>query len=156
MKTGDAPPALERTIQAADMVAYAGATWDWHRLHYDRVYLKERGLHLPVVDGQMLGALLAEQVQDWLGPTARLRRLRFRLTAMVFAEETVRVTGVVTAVDGERVTIEQRVTVADRVAATGVAEVTVSSAPEASVNENGDAHHPAGGRDSEPAGGEEE
>ena len=24
---------LERTIELADMVAYAGATWDWHRLH---------------------------------------------------------------------------------------------------------------------------
>ncbi|MFF3669388.1 MaoC/PaaZ C-terminal domain-containing protein [Microtetraspora malaysiensis] len=132
MKAGDALPALERTIQAADMVAYAGATWDWHRMHYDLVYLRDRGLHLPVVDGQMLGAFLAEQVQDSLGPAARLRRLRFRLTAMVFAGETVRVTGVVTAVDGERVTIEQWAAVADRVAATGVAEVALSSFPEAS------------------------
>ncbi|WP_433360088.1 MaoC/PaaZ C-terminal domain-containing protein [Streptosporangium sp. CA-115845] len=130
MKTGDVAPALERTIQVADMVAYAGATWDWHRLHYDLGYLRERGLDAPVVDGQVLGALLAEQVQDWLGPRVLLRRLRFRLTAMVFAGETVRVTGTVTAVDGGRATIEQRITVGERGVATGVAEVAPYSSPE--------------------------
>ena len=41
---------LERTIELADMVAYAGATWDWHRLHYDSAWLASRGLDRPVVD----------------------------------------------------------------------------------------------------------
>lgn len=109
-------PDLDRTLGTADLVAYAGATWDWHRLHHDSAYLAERGLPTPVVDGQMLGALLAEQVQDAFGPTAFLRRLEFRFSAMVFAGETVRVTGKVTNVepaDGgpRRVTVAQRVTV---------------------------------------------
>lgn len=112
---------LERTLEAADLVAYAGATWDWHRLHHDHVYLAERGLDRPVVDGQMLGALMAEHVQDWAGPGARLTRLSYRLVSMVFAGDTVRVTGTVNQADG---TIEQQVLVGDRVAATGTAEVS--------------------------------
>ncbi|MEV4244257.1 MaoC/PaaZ C-terminal domain-containing protein [Streptosporangium canum] len=115
---------LERTLAAADLVAYAGATWDWHRLHYDPAYLAERGLDRPVVDGQLLGALMAEHAQDWAGPDSRLTRLRYRLVSMVFAGDTVRVTGAVAEVDGRRTTIEQQVLVGDRVAATGTAEVT--------------------------------
>jgi acyl dehydratase len=92
-------PALERTITLTDMVAYAGATWDWHRLHYDPEYLAGRGLPAPVVDGQLFGALLAEQLQDWLGPAAVLRRLHFRFKNLVFAGETVRCTATVTGAE---------------------------------------------------------
>lgn len=90
--------ALERTIELADMVAYAGATWDWHRLHYDSAWLAERGLDRPVVDGQLFGALLAEMVLDWAGPGAELTALSFRFKGFVFAGETVRCTGRVVAV----------------------------------------------------------
>jgi acyl dehydratase len=111
-------PTLARKIDLVDMVAYAGATWDWHRIHYDPGYLRERGFDAPVVDGQVLGAYLAEQVQDWLGPRSFLRRMRFRFSAMVFAGDTVECHGEVTAVeqtdDGLVVTVAQRVTVGDR------------------------------------------
>ena len=112
MRVGDEVPVLVRAIGAADMVAYAGATWDWHRLHYDHDWLTERGLAAPVVDGQLFGALLVEAVQDWLGPAATVRRLSMRFVAPVFAGETVRCTGRVTGVDGPLVTVEQRIEVA--------------------------------------------
>ena len=110
---GAEPPPLERTIELRGMVAYAGATWDWHRMHYDSAYLRERGLPAPVVDGQVFGALLAEQLQDWLGPRAVLRGLHFRFKNLVFAGETVRCTGRVTAVDGDTITVAQRIVVID-------------------------------------------
>ena len=53
------------------MVAYAGSTWDWHKLHYDTDYLAAKRVPAPVVDGQVFGALLAEQLLDWLGPARR-------------------------------------------------------------------------------------
>lgn len=104
-------PALRRVLRTADLVAYAGATWDWHRLHYDQGFVEEMGFDRPVVDGQMLGALLAEQVQDPLGPNVRVVALRFRFSAPVLADDEVVVTGHVTAVDAERgrVTVEQEV-----------------------------------------------
>ena len=102
---------LERTIELPDMVAYAGATWDWHRLHYDSSWLAERGLDRPVVDGQLFGALLAEMVLDWAGEGATLTALSFRFKNLVFAGETVRCTGRVTSVEDGLTWLECRVDV---------------------------------------------
>src|ERR1700745_3824177 len=88
----DIPP-LERKLDLVRMIAYAGATWDWARLHYDPAYVAERKLPAPIIDGQMLGALLSEALVDWLGPRAHLRKLNFRLRAMAFAGDTVRCDG---------------------------------------------------------------
>jgi acyl dehydratase len=109
MNVGDELPVLERLLGAADLVAYAGATWDWNRLHYDHDYLTERGLPGPVVDGQMFGALLVEQVQDWLGPQARVTAMGFRYAAMVFAGETVTVLGEVESIEDGVVRVRQRI-----------------------------------------------
>ncbi len=102
------------------MVAYGGATWDWHRLHYEPEYAAARNIAGPIVDGQMFGALLAEALLDWLGPRAFIRRMSFRLRAMVFAGETVRCEGEVTSIAAERdcevVRVAQRVRVGERIA----------------------------------------
>jgi acyl dehydratase len=113
-------PALERTITLTDMVAYAGATWDWHRLHYDHEFLEAAGIPKPVVDGQMLGALMAEQILDHYGPRAFITHLSFRFRSMVFAGDTVRVEGEASDDTGE---ITQRVLVGERLAAEGSAKV---------------------------------
>ncbi len=114
---------LERTIRAVDAVAYAGATWDWHPLHHDRSYTDELGLPAPVVDGQVLGALMAEQVTRYFGPRSRVRRMSFRFKAMVFAGEAVRVEGAVASVgaddEGIVVRVTHRVVVGDRVVIDG-------------------------------------
>lgn len=136
-ETGTQVPALVRTIALPDMVAYAGATWDWHRLHYDPAYLEEKQLPAPVVDGQVLGALLAEALLDWLGPEAFVRRLDFRFKALVFAGETVRCEGDVTGIDGGEVSVDLRVVVVgpdgavDRVVAAPCRAVVVRRPEEA-------------------------
>jgi acyl dehydratase len=112
---GDEVPPLERRIELPDMVAYAGATWDWHKLHYDPEYLAAKKVPAPVVDGQVFGAYLAEQLQDWLGPNARLRTLDFRFKNLVFAGETIRCTATVTSVavtdEGTLIEVEAQVEV---------------------------------------------
>lgn len=85
---------LERTIELPDMIAYAGATWDWHRLHYDADYLAERGLDRPVVDGQVFGAYLAIALGEWF-PGSTISELSFRFKSLVFAGETIRCVGTV-------------------------------------------------------------
>lgn len=110
---GTAVPPLLRTIELADMIAYAGATWDWHRLHYDPAYLAQNKLAQPVVDGQLFGALLAETVQDWLGPAAFLRSLEFRFASLVVAGETVRCEGEVTEATEVTITVALRVVASD-------------------------------------------
>ena len=55
-RTGDVVPPLERTISITDMVAYAGATWDWHKLHYDPAYAASKELPGPIVGFCRTGA----------------------------------------------------------------------------------------------------
>lgn len=102
---------LERRLALPALVAYGGATWDWHRLHYDRDYAAARGQPAPVVDGQMLGALLVEALQDWLGPGAFVRRLAFRFRRPVLADETVRCEGKVVGLSGGVVFADLRIVV---------------------------------------------
>lgn len=122
-ETGQELPPLERRIGLVDMIAYAGATWDWYRLHYDPEFVARQKLPAPVVDGQVFGALLVEQIQDWLGPRCFVHKLDFSFKALVFAEETVRCEGTVTEVGDGYLVLEQRVVVigpdgdVDRVAA---------------------------------------
>jgi acyl dehydratase len=118
MTIGAVVPALTRTIEQADMVAYGGATWDWHKLHYDRDYLEAKQLDRSVVDGQVFGALIAESIQDWLGARVTIKKLHFRFKNLVFAGETIKVRGSVVAIeplpDGDprmRLTIESEVLV---------------------------------------------
>ncbi|WP_344458544.1 MaoC/PaaZ C-terminal domain-containing protein, partial [Actinocorallia aurantiaca] len=110
-RVGEVVPALERRIGLSDMVAYAGATWDWYRLHYDPEFVKAARVPGPVVDGQVFGALLVEQIQDWLGPRCFVRKLDFTFKALVFAEETVRCEGSVVEVGEDYLVLEQRVVV---------------------------------------------
>ena len=123
MKPGDPIPVLERTLEIHDLVAYGSATWDWHPMHYDRAWSDEAGLPGPVVDGQEFGALMAEQLLDWLGPRAFITHLQFRFKSMVFAGETVRLEGEVTGLEGGVVSVSQRVMAGDRLAVEGSAKV---------------------------------
>jgi len=84
---GERLPVLQIEATLTSLVMYAAATWDFHRYHYDTLYVNERGFPAPFVDGQMLGALIARQLMQWAGQDAFLRRLRYRLSAMVFVGE---------------------------------------------------------------------
>jgi acyl dehydratase len=104
-------PDLVRSLGPADLMAYGAATWDWHRLHHDADWARAAGFERPVVDGQMLGALLARQVLEWAPPGARLVRLRFRNRVPVLSGSTVVCTGVVTETGGDTVTVDQEIRV---------------------------------------------
>lgn len=123
MKPGEVLTPLERTIALTDMVAYAGATWDHHRMHYDQAFAAERGMRAPVVDGQVLGALMAEVILDHAGPDVFITALSFRFRSMVFAGDTVRVEGAVTTVAAGRTEIALRAHVGDTLVADGTAQV---------------------------------
>ncbi|MDE0498008.1 MAG: MaoC/PaaZ C-terminal domain-containing protein [Acidimicrobiaceae bacterium] len=105
---------LRRRITLADMVAYGAATWDWHRLHYDEAHARRLGAPAPLVDGQMLGALLAECALRAVGPGARLVRLVYRNRAPVSAGETVVCSGTVATSDDAGFSVDLSVSVGDR------------------------------------------
>ncbi len=113
VKVGDQVPTITKHCTLTSMIAYAGATWDWHRLHYDHDYLKSKGLSAPVVDGQVFGAYVVQAIQDWLGESAFIAELDFRYAGLVFAEEQVQVGGEITAVSGSEVLLSLKIDVID-------------------------------------------
>lgn len=120
LEPGTSLPPLTMRLTTSVLVAYAGATWDWHRMHHDHQYAAQMGLAGPVVDGQIFGALLAEQCMTAFGPRAWMRSLRFRFRSMVYAGEEVTVVGEVVAVastpEGTLVSVGHHVAAGDRIA----------------------------------------
>ena len=98
IQIGDEITPLVKEIGIARMMAYGAATWDFIRLHYDADYARELGFEGPFVDGQMMGGFLTQQVQDWAGPGAFLRKLAFRNRVMAYPGDSLTCRGVVTGV----------------------------------------------------------
>lgn len=114
---------IERTLMPQDLVSYAAATWDHHRMHFDAPFAISKGLRGPLVDGQMLGALMASQLMRHFGPTSFVTSLSFRFQTMVFAGDAIRVEAEITEDDGTVARVATRVMVGDAVAADGSATV---------------------------------
>ena len=130
---GTALPPFERQITLVDMVAYAGATWDFYGLHYDPEFVARAKVPAPVVDGQVFGALFVELLQDELGPQSFVRELSMSFRNLMFAAETIRVTGTVVEADEERCVVELTATILasphgdERPAASGRATVLLGT-----------------------------
>ena len=92
---GDALPSLEFTTSLTALVMYAGATWDFHRYHYDPEFVKQIGMPAPFMDGQMLGALMSGMLMNWGGRDAFVRRLSYRQRATVFEGDEIVLSAVV-------------------------------------------------------------
>ena len=130
VEVGAELPVVTIRLEPSMLVAYAGATWDWHRLHHDASYAQDLGLSGPVVDGQMLGALLAERCMAAFPPGAWVRKLSFRLKAAVYAGDEISIHGRVIDISEEGgrrvVSVEQEVRVGERLAVgPASAEVTL-------------------------------
>ena len=92
---GETLPPLEFDVTLTALVMYAGATWDFHRYHYDADFVAKFGMLAPFMDGQMAGALLARQLMQWGGANAFVLRLSYRLRGTVYAGDSVVLHGVV-------------------------------------------------------------
>lgn len=105
VEVGQLLPELKKPVSLVGMVAYAAATWDLHRYHYDLGFAKSRGMPAPIADGQMFGAYLAQLVLDWAGPNAFLRNLRFRLQSLVHPGDELTCWGRIAQVEREAGTV---------------------------------------------------
>ena len=102
LAVGDALPTAEFVATLTSLVMYAGATWDFHRYHYDEAFVKALGMPAPFMDGQMIGALLARQLMQWGGPDAFVRKLSYRQRATVYVDDTIVIGGKVTSTTIEK------------------------------------------------------
>lgn len=106
-------PDMVRSINAVAMAAYAGATWDWTQTHLDADAARAAGFVRPIVDGQMLGAILAAHAQRTAGRRVRVVAMRFRHTGPVLRDDRIRIRTEVLSDDGTTRVIRQDVDVLD-------------------------------------------
>jgi acyl dehydratase len=96
-------------ITRTDIVRYQGASGDFHPLHHDEPFAHATGFPSVFSVGMLQAGLLATFATEWLG-VDELRRFAIRFEEQVWPGDELTCTGRVTAADGERVTVELRMT----------------------------------------------
>jgi hydroxyacyl-ACP dehydratase HTD2-like protein with hotdog domain len=70
---GDAIPALTVTVDETQMFFFSAATYNGHRIHYDKEWARDReGYDSVLVQGPLQAALLSRALTDWIGGDGRL------------------------------------------------------------------------------------
>jgi len=127
LRIGHALPEQEHTFTEVDLVAYGAATWDWHRLHYDKAHAQSKQLPGVLIDGQAFGAVFAREAMRWAGPKAFIARMSLKMKSMAFAGDHLVAHGQVMAVDQRDgqwvVQIDQQLMCGDRVVAQAISDI---------------------------------
>lgn len=103
---GDVLPELRITADPTFVVSTALATRDFQDVHHDRDKAVERGSKDIFVNILTDTGLVQRFVTDWAGPSARLRSVALKLGVPWYAYDTLTLTGTVTRVEDEEVTVE--------------------------------------------------
>jgi hydroxyacyl-ACP dehydratase HTD2-like protein with hotdog domain len=97
LHTGDPLPALAVTIDERQLFFFSAATYNGHRIHYDKDWARTvEGYDDVVVQGPLQAALLARAITDWIGGRGRLVEYAVQNRAIAFAGEELSFGGVVT------------------------------------------------------------
>ncbi|MEZ7236509.1 MaoC/PaaZ C-terminal domain-containing protein [Rhodococcus sp. GXMU-t2271] len=98
---GDRITTLRTTVDQTQMFLFSAATYNAHRIHYDRSWAVDvEGYPAPLVQGPLQAALLARAVTDWIGGAGTLVTYSAQNRAVAFAGEQLDFVGTVT---GKRV-----------------------------------------------------
>jgi hydroxyacyl-ACP dehydratase HTD2-like protein with hotdog domain len=73
VEPGDRLPQLIVTVDETQIFFFSAATYNGHRIHYDKDWARDReGYDDILVQGPLQAALLARAVTDWIGGAGRL------------------------------------------------------------------------------------
>ncbi len=101
--TGDAIPVLTVTVDETQMFFFSAATYNGHRIHYDKEWARDReGYDNVLVQGPLQAALLSRALTDWIGGDGRLVAFSVQNRAIALPGQELSFGGVVTEkrVDG--------------------------------------------------------
>jgi acyl dehydratase len=94
---GGVIPTLTVTVDETQMFFFSAATYNGHRIHYDKTWATEvEGYPSILVHGPLQAALLARAVTDWAGPAGRLVSYAIQNRASAYPGEELRFVGTVT------------------------------------------------------------
>lgn len=92
-------PAWTVTPGLIDTVLFAGAMWEFQRLHFDHEWARQEGLERAIVQGPLLGNYLTRTVDEQLQGAYEIDRITWRNRATVCVEEVLTCAGTL-RVDG--------------------------------------------------------
>jgi acyl dehydratase len=98
LRTGSALEAQTNQTSITQVFRYSAATWNTHRIHYDKDYAVKEGYPDVLVQSHLHGAFLTKFCTDWAGRDARLVDLSLRVRRFAVAGEALTTVGAVTSV----------------------------------------------------------
>ena len=101
---GDEVTPLSVTVDQTQMFFFSAATYNGHRIHYDKQWATAvEGYDDVLVQGPLQSALLARALTDWIGGRGRLVRYAVQNRAVAYPGEELTFGGTVTAkrIDGD-------------------------------------------------------
>ncbi len=128
---GDTLGPLDKpAITTRQLVEYAGASLDFNPIHYDLNVARAAGFPSVIAHGMLSMAFFGQLLSETFG-AASVRRLTTRFRAVTLVGDAVRITGTVTAIDGDEAEISLPATKQDgTVTLEGTAHVALgTSAP---------------------------
>ena len=93
---GEQIPALTVTVDETQLFFFSAATYNGHRIHYDKQWAHGEGYDDVLVQGPLQAALLARALGDWIGGRGRLVSFSVQNRAVAYPGESLRFGGVVT------------------------------------------------------------
>jgi hydroxyacyl-ACP dehydratase HTD2-like protein with hotdog domain len=97
VQTGDPLPTLTVTVDERQLFFFSAATYNGHRIHYDKDWARTvEGYDDVIVQGPLQAALLARAITDWIGGRGRLVEYAVQNRAVAFVAEELSFGGVVT------------------------------------------------------------
>ena len=106
VQIGDELPKMKKQASEAELFLYSAASFNPHRIHYDREYANFEGHDDLVVHGPLQGSWLTQFVTDWAGPRARLLSIEWQNRASAFVGDELIFAGTVTAIDQANTSVE--------------------------------------------------
>jgi len=99
VKAGDPLPELSIPVTTTMIVAGALATQDFTPVHHDKGAAQKQGLSDIIMNTMTTNGLVSRFVTDWAGPNAVLEKIALKLGAPNNPGDTLKMKGVVKAVD---------------------------------------------------------
>jgi acyl dehydratase len=90
------PPLIKPPLTTRQLVMFAGASYDFYEIHYDKDFAHAQGLENVIAHGLLKMAFLGQFVTSWMGPNSEVRALRCQYRGMDFPGDVITVRGRIT------------------------------------------------------------
>lgn len=96
VEVGEQMSPLTVTVDKTQLFFFSAATYNGHRIHYDKQWAESEGYDDVLVHGPLQAALLARAIGDWIGGRGRLVTFSVQNRATALPGESLTFGGVVT------------------------------------------------------------